>query len=108
MSGSSPTSCDEFQLQVLRRNLNIQFSGAEPLPRSVAAVFERVDYPAIRNDGFTVLVVDSGGGTTYAAKLIASYDAELHERVPETRGFYMGALAARDDRIRRGTPRSAD
>ena len=83
-----PDVVNDFQLQVLRRNLNTRFSGAEPLPRSVAAVFEQVDYPAIRNDGFTVLVVDAAGGTTYATKLIASYDAELQDRVPETRGFY--------------------
>jgi hypothetical protein len=83
-----PDFLNDFQLQVMRRNINTRFSGAEPLPRSVAAVFEQIDYSAIEDDGFQVLVVDSAGGTTYATKLIASHDAGLQERVPETRGFY--------------------
>lgn len=83
-----PDFLNDFQLQVLRRNINTRFSGAEPLPRSVAAVFEQIDYSSIRDDGFQVLVVDAAGGTTYATKLIARHDANLQERMPETRGFY--------------------
>lgn len=84
----APDFLNDFQLQVVRRNINARFSKAEPLPRSVAAVFEQIDYTKIRSDGFQVVVVDRTAGTTYATKLIARYDKDLQERVPETRGFY--------------------
>jgi hypothetical protein len=83
-----PDFLNDFQVRVVRRNINTRFSEAEPLPRSVAAVFEQIDYSTIRNDGFQVLVVDAAGGTSYATKLIARHDPGLQERVPETRGFY--------------------
>jgi len=83
-----PDFLNDFQLQVARRNINARFAKAEPLPRSVAAVFEQIDYFKIKAGGFQVVVVDTAGGTTYATKLVARHDQELQERVPETRGFY--------------------
>ena len=83
-----PDFLNDFQLQVVRRNINARFSRAEPLPRSVAAVFDQVPYSRIKGDRFEVLVADRSGGTTYATKLTARHDPELQERVPETRGFY--------------------
>jgi len=83
-----PDFLNDFQLQVARRNINTRFPEAEPLPRSVAAAFEQIDYSKITNDGFQVLIVDAAGGTTYATKLIARHDTDLQERVPDTRGFY--------------------
>lgn len=83
-----PDFLNEFQLQTARRNINARFAKAEPLPRSVAAVIEQVDYSMITGAGFQVVVVDSIGGTTCATKLTAQYDEELQDRVPETRGFY--------------------
>ncbi len=87
-----PDFLNDFQLQVARRNINTRFPEAEPLPRSVAAVFEQIHYSKIGNAGFQVLVVDAAGGTTYATKLIAFHDPELQERVPVTRGFYWERL----------------
>lgn len=75
-------------LETTRRNLNARFPDAEPLPRSVAAVFERVEYTKIRNDDFSVVVVDTIGGQTCVTKLIARFDPELKKRLPETNGFY--------------------
>lgn len=83
-----PDVLNDFQLQVSRRNINARFAKAEPLPRSVAAVLEQIGHAKIKRDGFQVVVVDQTGGTTYATKLIARYDADLQHRVPETRGFY--------------------
>jgi hypothetical protein len=83
-----PDFLNDFQLQAARRNINARFAKAEPLPRSVAAVIEQVDYSKIRGADFQVIVVDSTGGATYATKLTAQYDEELQQRVPETRGFY--------------------
>lgn len=83
-----PDFLNDFQLQAARRNINARFAKAEPLPRSVAAVIEQVDYSKIRDADFQVLVVDSAGGTTYATKLTAQHDEGLQKRVPETRGFY--------------------
>jgi hypothetical protein len=78
----------EIGLGIIRRNINARFSNAEPLPRSVAAVFEQVDYSRIKGDGFTVVVVDYIGGKTCVTKLIARLDPELKKRLPETNGFY--------------------
>lgn len=83
-----PDYLNDFQLEIVRRNLNARFADAEPLPRSVAAVFEQIDYSIINGEGFQVLVLDSAGGTTYATKLVAKHDESLQARVPETQGFY--------------------
>lgn len=83
-----PDLVNDFQVQALRHNINAAFKKAEPLPRSVAAVIDQVNYSRIKSAGFSVVVVDAAGGTTYATKLIAQHDDELQRRVPETRGFY--------------------
>lgn len=82
-----PDYLNDFELEVIRRNLNACFTNSEPLPRSVAAVFAQIDYSRIR-EGFTVLVVDGAGGRTCATKLIAKFDKDLKNRLPETDGFY--------------------
>lgn len=82
-----PDFLNDFSLEVMRRNLNARFPDAEPLPRSVAAAFEKVDYAKIR-DGFPIVVIDTIGGTTSVTKLIAKFDRELKKSVPETQGFY--------------------
>ncbi|WP_244980069.1 DNA-binding protein [Achromobacter insuavis] len=82
-----PDFLNDFSLEVIRRNLNARFPEAEPLPRSVAAAFEKVDYAKIR-DGFPIVVIDTIGGTTSVTKLIAKFDRELKKKVPETQGFY--------------------
>ena len=83
-----PDFLNDFQLSIARRAINARFPKAEPLPRSIAAVFDQIDYSAIKGAGFRVLVVDESGGTTFATKLIARHDPDLQDRVPETRGFY--------------------
>ncbi len=82
-----PDFLNDFELEITRRNINARFPGAEPLPRSVAAVFEQVDFGRLR-EGFSVVVVDTVGGKQCAAKLEARFDAELEKRLPETYGFY--------------------
>jgi len=83
-----PDFLNDFELEIIRRNINARFPKAEPLPRSVAAVFEQIDYSIITKDKFTVVVVDTIGGKTCATKLIARFDPALNERIPETRGFF--------------------
>ena len=83
-----PDALNDFELEVVRRNLNAHFPGAEPIPRSVSAVFEQVDYTRITNDGFPVIVIDTTGGVTCLSKLIARFDADLKKRLPETNGYY--------------------
>lgn len=82
-----PDFLNDFSLEVIRRNLNARFPDAEPLPRSVATVFERVDYAKIR-DGSSIVVLDAIGGVTCVTKLLARFDRELKKQVPETNGFY--------------------
>jgi hypothetical protein len=83
-----PDFLNDWEIEITRRNINACFPQAEPLPRSVAAVFEQVDYSKIKNSGFSVVVVDSIGGKICATKLIARIDEGLKERLPETNGYY--------------------
>lgn len=83
-----PDSVNDFEIEIIRRNLNSRFARSEPLPRSVAAVFEQVDYSAIKGKDYAVVVVDSIGGRICATKLIAKRDQELLKRLPKTKGIY--------------------
>lgn len=83
-----PDSLNDFELEVTRRNLNARFPDAEPLPRSVAAAFEQIDYSKIKYDGFPIVVVDIIGAKTCVTKLIARVSKELKELIPKTGGFY--------------------
>ena len=83
-----PDFLNDFELEIIRRNFNARFPDAEPLPRSVAAVFQQVDHSNISRDGFRVVVVDTIGGQTCVTKLIARRDPELEKRLPKTGGFY--------------------
>jgi len=83
-----PDALNDFELEIIRRNMNARFPDAEPLPRSVAALFEKIDYSKVKNDGFPVVVVDTLGGETCITKLVARFDPELEKRLPETRGCY--------------------
>lgn len=87
-----PDGTDEFVLGTLRRNINASFSAAEPLPRSIAAVFAWQG-----TDGFTkrrisagdcVLVLDTVGDVLSATPLLARKSKELALRVPESGGIY--------------------
>lgn len=83
-----PDHLNDFELGLLRRNLNSRFAGAEPLPRSIAAVFEAIDYSRIGGDGFQVVVYDEFDGVVFATRLIARFDSELLARLPITNGYY--------------------
>lgn len=82
-----PDALSDFELDVTRRNLNARFQGAVPLPRSIAAAVQRVDYSKV-NAGFPIVVIDNVGGTTCVTRLVARFDPALKDKLPETRGFY--------------------
>jgi hypothetical protein len=84
----APDHLNDFVLEVIRRNLNARFANAEPLPRSVAAVFAHVNPASISCNGYAIVVLDTVGGTTCATKLIANFDKDLKNRVPITGGYY--------------------
>jgi len=83
-----PDFLNDFELNITRRNINARFPNAEPLPRSIAAVFAQVDYSKIKDENFSVIVIDNVGGKTCVIKLCARFDPLLKERIPETCGFY--------------------
>jgi len=83
-----PDFLNDFELEVIRRNLNARFPDAGPLPRSVAAVFAQIDPAKITGEGYPIVVVDVIGGKTSATKLLAKFDQDLKKRLPVTRGFY--------------------
>ena len=82
-----PDFLNDFELTIIRRNINTAYPGAQPLPRSVAAVFEQFDYKQLSND-FAVVVLDCVGRIKCATKLVAKFDKGLKKSLPETRGFY--------------------
>jgi hypothetical protein len=86
-----PDAVDDFSSETIRRNLNAKMPGAEPLPRSIAAVFDWVSEPtrgrrAIEN-GDCVVVIDSVGDELCVTPVDAHYDEELEALVPKSRGI---------------------
>lgn len=84
----APDHINDFELEVIRRNLNAHFLNTEPLPRSVAAVFAHADLAKVPGEGYAIVVVDSIGGKTTATKVVAKFDKDLAKRLPITKGFY--------------------
>lgn len=82
-----PDALNDFELDVIRRNLNARFRDAVPLPRSIAAAVQRVDYSKV-NAGFPIVVIDNVDGRACVTKLVARFDPALKDKLPETRGFY--------------------
>ncbi|WP_107022683.1 DUF2357 domain-containing protein [Pseudomonas sp. BBP2017] len=82
-----PDVLNDFELDVTRRNLNARFQGAVPLPRSIAAAIQHVDYSKV-SAGYPIVVIDNVGGKTCVTKLVARLDPALKDKLPETRGFY--------------------
>ena len=83
-----PDILHDIELEHTRRNINAHFKNAEPLPRSIAAVFEQIDYNDIPKAGYRVGVVEIINGKRSVTELIAKYDDELEEKLPCTKGFY--------------------
>ncbi len=84
----APDFLNDFELEVIRRNINAFFPNAEPLPRSVAAIFAQADPTKITGEGYAIVVIDAIGGKTTATKVVAKFDKNLEKLLPTTRGFY--------------------
>lgn len=86
-----PDATDDFALGLLRRSINAEFRAAEPIPRSVAAVFawqSSTGFPATGLDeGDCVLVIDTVGSRLSATPLLAHRNDELARRLPESAGL---------------------
>lgn len=82
-----PDSLSEFDLDLVRQNLNAAFSNAEPLPCSVAAVFKHVSYEQITHDGYKVGVIERINGKAYETEMVACFNEDLLDELPETRGY---------------------
>lgn len=83
----TPDNLNDFELELVRRNINADFAQAEPLPCSVAAVFEHIEYSKIEHDGYCVAVVERINGKAYLTEMVAHFDGNLAKALPETRGF---------------------
>ena len=82
-----PDLLNDFDLEIVRRNINSVFTAAQPLPRSIAAIYQFVDFAKIKRTGFPVIVIDQVGKKLSATKLTAHFDSKLKKRVPETYGY---------------------
>ena len=83
----TPDSMNDFELDLVRRNINSGFSQAEPLPCAVAAVVKHIDYSKISRDGYRVAVVERINGKAFLTEMVARYDADLRKELPETHGY---------------------
>lgn len=86
----TPDAIDDFALGAARRGLNARFERADPLPRSVAALFDwlgadRAGKPAAAGD--YVLVVDHVGETVTVTPLQARRAPALDQRLPQMHGL---------------------
>ena len=89
----TPDGISEFELKVIRGSLNAAFKNAQPLPRSIAAIYEKVDFAKlprklIQTRGYGVLVLDTTDDGVLATKMTAKYSKELEKKVPSTLGYY--------------------
>lgn len=84
----APDFLNDFELEVIRRNINARFPDAKPLPRSMAAIFEKVDPTKITGEGYAVVVIDAISGKRTVTKAVAKFDKNLEKLLPTTRGFY--------------------
>ena len=83
----TPDSMNDFELDLVRRNINSGFSQAEPLPCAVAAVVKHIDYSKISRDGYRVAVVERINGKAFLTEMVARFDDELKKALPETCGY---------------------
>lgn len=82
-----PDQLSDFEVETVRRNLNARFRDAEPLPRSIAAVFESIDYASL-HEGYAIAVMDYVCGCQSVTKIEVRHDEKLKQQLPETCGFY--------------------
>ena len=88
-----PDGISEFELKAVRGSLNAAFENACPLPRSIAAIYEKVDFlklprERIQKRGYGILVLDTTAAGVLATNMTARYSAELEKKVPATLGYY--------------------
>jgi len=83
-----PDILNDFQLQVIRHNLNFRFPLAEPLPRSVAAVFQLPLSQLHIQNGYKIAVIDSHANQVWVTRLTAKISEPLKKLIPESQGIY--------------------
>ena len=84
-----PDIINDFELKELRVAINNEYH-AEPLPRSVAAVFEQLDFKNKKiKDNYSILVVDYDTPVHTLTKIIVKYSDDLLKQNKETNGFYL-------------------
>lgn len=82
-----PDYSNDFELELLRRNINFAYPFAEPLPRSISAVMENIEYSSIPRDGYRVAVLDKCNGISTVTLMVARFSEALKKQVPHTRGY---------------------
>lgn len=87
-----PDSRDEFTLEHIRKGMNFFFKNAEPLPRSIATVFNWQASEDFENndvkEGDYVFVLDCIGDEVSITPVELCFRLELKNTLPETNGFY--------------------
>ena len=95
----TPDSIDNFALGAARRGLNNCFTRANPLPRSVAALFDWLRSEGGESQvrpGDYVLVLDNVGNTVTVTPLQAHAARGLEQSLPEAQGLAWEKLSVVD------------
>ena len=82
-----PDEFNDFQLPILRKNVQSNFLKSNAIPKSIATIFtlQNKKFEIKEDDIFVVL--DLNYETLTWTKLRAIYDAEIHKFVPELKGL---------------------
>lgn len=83
-----PDQAHDLKTRPLRQSINFKFAKNQPLPKSIAAVFDQVRYDTIPDEGMSVTVIDRSWSVTTSTKVVAKFSSELKDEAPTTRGFY--------------------
>lgn len=92
-----PDIVNDFQLTSLQSCIHSLYGNEQHIPRSIAAVFEYVDFGEIQKDD-EIVVVDRIGKRLFSTKLIVRYSQSIEKKLPEIRGFYFERRSSEDIR----------
>jgi len=89
---SVPDDIDEFSQKIIRSSMNVNFSNAYPVWRSVASALAwnvcLKIFPPELKEGDRVLLLDTESNEFSLSLLIARHDKKIEDKLKHTRGIY--------------------
>lgn len=82
-----PDEFNDFQLTILRKNIQVNFLKSNAIPKSIATVFTLQSEGIEIKENDIFFVIDMNYNTLTWTKLRANYDSEIAKIIPETQGI---------------------